>query len=99
MPIIQPAPAPQIQSSSQPQSEVVEAQVVQEPETTDEVPSNANDLQNNPPVAASEEDIVADPGLRIPIEQMDPNIRDAVRRAYISKGCVSLDFASCYRHC
>jgi len=86
MPIIQPAPAPQIQSSSQPQSEVVEAQVVQEPETTEEVPSNANDLQNNPPVAASEEDIVADPGLRIPIEQMDPNIRDAVRRAYISKG-------------
>ncbi|XP_066354932.1 uncharacterized protein [Miscanthus floridulus] len=79
MPIIQPAPAPQIQSSSQPQSEVVEAQVVQEPETTEEVPSNANDLQNNPPVAASEEDIVADPGLRIPIEQMDPNIRDAPR--------------------
>jgi len=37
--------------------------------------SNANGLQNNPPVHASDDDIVADPGLRIPIEQMDPNIR------------------------
>jgi len=45
-------------------------------------------LQNNPQpqVTPNSDDIVADPGLRIPIDQMDPNIRDAVRRAYISKG-------------
>jgi hypothetical protein len=26
--------------------------------------------------------VIADPGLRMPIEQIDANIRDAVRRAY-----------------
>ena len=30
--------------------------------------------------------IVVDPGLRIPIDEFDPNIRDQVRRAYLSKG-------------
>ena len=30
--------------------------------------------------------VIADPGLRMPIEQIDANIRDAVKRAYIAKG-------------
>ena len=97
-PIIQ--PVSQIQRSAEVQSEVVEGTPifeepvgVEEPPTAAAVedppgPSNANGLQNNPQpqVTPNGDDIVADPGLRIPIEQMDPNIRDAVRRAYISKG-------------
>jgi len=34
----------------------------------------------------SVDQVIADPGLRMPIEQIDANIRDAVRRAYIAKG-------------
>jgi hypothetical protein len=34
----------------------------------------------------SVDQVIADPGLRMPIEQIDANIRDAVRRAYIVKG-------------
>ena len=97
-PIIQ--PVSQIQRSAEVQSEVVEGTPifeepvgVEEPPTAAAVedppgPSNANGLQNNPQpqVTPNSDDIVADPGLRIPIDQMDPNIRDAVRRAYISKG-------------
>jgi hypothetical protein len=30
--------------------------------------------------------VIANPGLRMPIEQIDANIRDAARRAYIEKG-------------
>jgi hypothetical protein len=30
--------------------------------------------------------IISDPGLRIPIDQFAPNIRDEVRRAFIAKG-------------
>ena len=99
-PIIQ--PVSQIQPSASVQSEVVEGTPifeepvgVEEPPTAAAVedppgPSNANGLQNNPQpqVTPNSDDIVADPGLRIPIDQMDPNIRDAVRRAYISKGPV-----------
>jgi hypothetical protein len=47
--------------------------------------SNANELvglrdSNNV------DQVIADPGLRMPIEQIDTNIRDAARRAYIAKG-------------
>jgi hypothetical protein len=41
---------------------------------------------NDPNIALNDDDIVADPGLRIAIENLHPNIRDAARRAYILKG-------------
>jgi hypothetical protein len=41
---------------------------------------------NDPNVALSDGDIVADLGLQIAIENLHPNIRDAARRAYILKG-------------
>lgn len=31
-------------------------------------------------------DLIADPGLRIPISEYHPNIRDQVRRAYLQNG-------------
>jgi len=39
-------------------------------------------LRNNPHVTPNADDIVVDLGLWVPIEQMDPNIRDAVGRSY-----------------
>ena len=30
--------------------------------------------------------IISDPGLRIPIEQFSPNIRDEIRRAFMERG-------------
>ena len=84
MPIIQ--PTSQTQPFAQAQLKLVEeAQVAEEPGTAEEPPSNANDQQNDPHVTSNADGIVADPGLRIPIEQMDPNIRGAVRRAYFSR--------------
>lgn len=47
------------------------------PETPSEKKSN---VEFNP------EDIISDPGLRIPIDSYNINIRDQVRRAYIAKG-------------
>jgi hypothetical protein len=41
---------------------------------------------NDPNVTLNDADIVADPGLRVPIENLHPNLRDAARRAYILKG-------------
>ena len=41
---------------------------------------------NDPNVALNDGDIVADPELRIAIENLHPNIRDAAIRAYILKG-------------
>ena len=40
---------------------------------------------NDPHVVLNDDDIVADPGLRIPTEQMHPNIMDAAKKAYILK--------------
>jgi hypothetical protein len=44
----------------------------------------SNDLN----VALKDGDIVADYGLRIPIENLHPNIRNAVRKAYIFEGSI-----------
>jgi hypothetical protein len=41
---------------------------------------------NDPNVALNDGDIIADPGLRIAIGNLHPNIRDAAKRAYILKG-------------
>jgi hypothetical protein len=38
----------------------------------------------------NQDHIISDPGLRIPIERFHPNIRDQVKRAYLSKGPVQL---------
>jgi hypothetical protein len=43
---------------------------------------------NDPNVALKDGDIVADYGLRIPIENLHPNIRNAVRKAYIFEGSI-----------
>ncbi|KAL6870766.1 hypothetical protein ACP4OV_014614 [Aristida adscensionis] len=56
--------------------------------------SNANEAveteeigaSNDPDVVLNDGDIISDPGLRIPIDQIHPNIRDAAKRAYILKG-------------
>ncbi|CAN6236329.1 unnamed protein product [Urochloa humidicola] len=52
----------------------------------DDIETEEVAASNDPNVVLNEADIVADPGLRIPIENMHPNIRDAARRAYILKG-------------
>jgi hypothetical protein len=41
---------------------------------------------NDPNVALNDTDIVEDPRLWVPIENLHSNFRDAVRRAYILKG-------------
>lgn len=41
---------------------------------------------NDPNVVLNDGDIIADPGLRMPIEKIHPNLRDAAKRAYILKG-------------
>ena len=47
----------------------------------------SNNEQNNPRhVMLDPNDIVADPGLRKPIEELDVNIRDAARREYLLLG-------------
>lgn len=41
---------------------------------------------NDSNVVLNDGDIIADPGLRIPIEKMNPNLRDAAKRGFILKG-------------
>lgn len=88
-PVVLP-PAPRLPSVAQPQPEI-ETQ----PETlvrnvdvqdADNVGTGGIGDSNDPNVVLDDGDIVADPGLRIPILQMHPNIRDAAKRAYILKG-------------
>ena len=62
-------------------------QVVETNESTEEGPSTrASD--NIPHVTAElgPGDIESDPGLRIPIENLDPDVRDLARREYTSRG-------------
>ncbi|KAL6854274.1 hypothetical protein ACP4OV_019177 [Aristida adscensionis] len=69
-----PAPTPVVHSN-QPlpvQSEHVESE-------TTEIEANPEHVPHVVPT-----EIVADPGLQIPIEQIDPNIRDAAKRSYVS---------------
>ena len=84
-----PAPTPLIRTdSSTPNQPSLEEPVIESKtlgvETED---SNANksvglrDSNTN-----NVDQVIADPGLRMPIDQIDANIRDAVRRAYIAKG-------------
>jgi hypothetical protein len=42
---------------------------------------------NDPHVVLNDGDIVAGPGLRTPIEQTHPSIRDAAKRAYVFGTC------------
>ena len=56
----------------------------QTPETIGTGGSNAP--QNNLHVVLNPDDIVADPGLRKPIEELDVDIRDAARREYLLLG-------------
>jgi hypothetical protein len=60
--------------------EISNANVNDEPET--EVMIGSND----PNVVLNDGDIISDPGLRMPIEKMNLNLRDAAIRAYILKG-------------
>jgi hypothetical protein len=60
--------------------ETSNANVNDEPETEGMVGSN------DPNVVLNDGDIISDPGLRMPIEKMNPNLRDAAIRAYILKG-------------
>ncbi|KAL9667463.1 hypothetical protein QQ045_001823 [Rhodiola kirilowii] len=50
--------------------------------TNVELEANLNDEE----VEIIETDIVADPGLRKPIESYESNIRDRIRREYVAKG-------------
>lgn len=87
------APTPIVQvrprspTTIQPPVEVEEPEIEQETVGVGTEDSIANPLQ--PDTAGSNSfsgEVVADPGLRKAIEEIDPNIRDDVRRAYISKG-------------
>jgi hypothetical protein len=50
-----------------------------------EVHNNSTEYENGS-VDLNPEDIVADPGLRKPIEELDVNVRDAARREYLVIG-------------
>jgi hypothetical protein len=42
--------------------------------------------QTIPSVVPNQNGVIANPGLRVPIENLDPNIRDAIKREYILMG-------------
>jgi len=46
----------------------------------------SGNMQSNPNVVLNQNNIVGDPGLRKRIEELDVNIRDAVRREYLLLG-------------
>ena len=48
--------------------------------------SDANTSSKRPRILFSPDDIIADPGLRKPIEEYDVGIRDQIRREYLIKG-------------
>src|SRR6266498_2669934 len=79
------APNPVIRSSqSPPRTQGIEPEP--EPEI-EPVEIGASNLQQTIPNSVPNANgVVADPGLRIPIEELDPNIRDAAKREYILMG-------------
>jgi hypothetical protein len=90
-----PAPTPLIRTASTPNQPSLEEPViesktlgVEEGQATLETEgSNVNESVGLRDSNTNNVDqVIVDPGLRMPIEQIDANIRDAVRRAYIAKG-------------
>ena len=74
--------------SKRPRSSVESHSVEQPLQTPDANILNTNvEVEINPDeVVINKDDIVADPGLRRPIDSFDINIRDRIRREYVSKG-------------
>ena len=67
----------------------VESHSVEQPSQSAEVNilNNNVELEVNPnEVEIDENDIVADPGLRKPIDSFNVNMRDRIRREYVAKG-------------
>jgi hypothetical protein len=73
---------PIIQSSQPPHG--INLEPVVETVETEAQPSNVQ--QTIPGVVPNQNGIIADPGLRVLIEDLDPNIRDAIKREYILMG-------------
>ncbi|XP_025828735.1 zinc finger MYM-type protein 1-like [Panicum hallii] len=69
------------------EEEVVETHL-EDTNTIDQQPgSNENDQNDQGTITEFNPDyIISDPGLRIPIEQFSPNIRDEIRRAFMERG-------------
>jgi hypothetical protein len=89
-----PAPTPLIRTASTPNQPSLEEPViesktlgVEEGQATLETEgSNVNESVGLRDSNTNNVDqVIVDPGLRMPIEQIDANIRDAVRRAYIAR--------------
>jgi hypothetical protein len=80
-----PTPTPLVRTdSSTPNQPSLEVPVL-EPETL-VIEEGQASLETEGSNTNNIDQVIADPGLRMPIEQIDANIRDAVRRAYIAKG-------------
>jgi hypothetical protein len=83
-----------IQSSQPPHG--INLEPVVETVETEAQPSNVQ--QTIPGVVPNQNGVIADPGLRVPIEDLDPNIRDAIKREYILMGpCLKLKGSRCPR--
>ena len=80
-----PAPTPLIRTNSSIPNQPSQEEPVIESETLGVEEGQAS-LETEGSNTNNIDQVIADPGLRMPIEQIDANIRDAVRRAYIAKG-------------
>jgi hypothetical protein len=80
-----PAPTPLIRTDSSTPNQPSLEEPVLEPETL-VIEEGQASLETEGSNTNNIDQVIADPGLRMPIEQIDANIRDAVRRAYIAKG-------------